>query len=310
MLWGRMRFKKLDLNLLVALDHMMTLKSVSAAADKMFMSQSAMSNALTRLRTYFDDPLLVQVGKRMELTPRAEAMKPAIRDILVRIEATIDTQPEFDPTVSTRKFNVLVSDYTLRVLMPLAVAEMDRQGARVRLNLLAQSESPFLMLERGDADLLITPDFFISSNHPSSLLFEDEYVVLTCGKGPHAKAHIDLAAYKSIPHAIMVPPSSDGQPAESLILERAGITRKVELSTFSFSALPHLLANTGRIATVHRYLAEIACQTNDLVIHKLPFEAPKFRQMMQWHSYRDHDPGIMWIRDVFEKAASQLVSHS
>ena len=91
----------------------MTLKSVSAAADKMFMSQSAMSNALTRLRTYFDDPLLVQVGKRMELTPRAEAMKPAIRDILVRIEATIDTQPEFDPTISTRKFNVLVSDYTL-----------------------------------------------------------------------------------------------------------------------------------------------------------------------------------------------------
>ena len=151
-----MRFKKLDLNLLVALDHMLALQSVSGAADKMFMSQSAMSNALTRLRTYFDDPLLVQVGKRMELTPRAEAMKPAIRDILVRVEATIDTQPEFDPTVSTRQFNVLVSDYTLRVLMPLAMAEMDKQGARVKLNLLAQSDTPFLMLERGDADFLIT----------------------------------------------------------------------------------------------------------------------------------------------------------
>ncbi|WP_400082048.1 LysR family transcriptional regulator [Yoonia sp. R78084] len=305
-----MRFKKLDLNLLVALDHMMTLTSVSAAADKMFMSQSAMSNALTRLRTYFDDPLLVQVGKRMELTPRAEAMKPAIRDILVRIEATIDTQPEFDPTVSTRKFNVLVSDFTLRVLMPHVVAEMDRQEARVRLNLLAQSESPFLTLERGDADLLITPDIFISPNHPSTLLFEDQYVVLACGKGPHSKAHIDLEAYKTLPHAIMVPQSSDGKPAESLILERAGITRNVELSTFSFSALPHLVVNTGRIATVHRSLAEIARQTSDLVIHPLPFDAPVFRQMMQWHSYREHDPGIMWIRDVFERAAGNLTSHS
>ena len=88
-----MRFKKLDLNLLVALDHMIELRSVSAAADKMFMSQSAMSNALTRLRDYFDDPLLVQVGRRMEVTPRAEAMRPAIRDILVRIEATIDAHP-------------------------------------------------------------------------------------------------------------------------------------------------------------------------------------------------------------------------
>jgi len=137
-----------------------------------------MSNALTRLRTYFDDPLLVQVGKRMEITPRAEAMKPAIRDILVRVEATIDTQPEFDPTVSNRKFNILVSDYTLRVLVPLVVAEMDKQGARIGLNFLSQQDSPFLMLERGDADLLITPDVFISQNHPSTLLFEDEYVVL------------------------------------------------------------------------------------------------------------------------------------
>lgn len=304
-----MRFKKLDLNLLVALDHMMALRSVSAAADKMFMSQSAMSNALTRLRTYFDDPLLVQVGKRMELTPRAEAMKPAIRDILVRIEATIDTRPEFDPTVSTRKFNVLVSDYTLSVLMPLVVAEMDRQGAQVRLNLLAQSEQPFLMLERGDADLLITPDVFISENHPSTLLFEDEYVVLACGKGPFAGAVLDVDDYQTIPHAVMVPPSSDGVPAETLFLERAGITRNVELSTFSFSALPSLLVGTGRIATVHHHLARLACQSSDLAIHKLPFEAPAFRQMMQWHSYRDHDPGIMWIRRVFEAAAAQLVKH-
>ena len=304
-----MRFKKLDLNLLVALDHMLALQSVSAAADKMFMSQSAMSNALTRLRTYFDDPLLVQVGKRMELTPRAEAMKPAIRDILVRVEATIDTQPEFDPTVSTRTFNILVSDYTLRVLMPQVVAEMDKQGARVRLNLLAQSDMPFLMLERGDADLLITPDVFISANHPSVLLYEDAYVVLACGKGPYADATLDLEAYESIPHAVMVPPSADGQPAEHYILERAGVSRNVELSTFSFSALPHLIARTGRIATVHRHLAREAQKSNDLAIHPLPFEAPPFRQMMQWHSYRDHDPGLMWLRSVFASAAADLPLH-
>lgn len=301
-----MRFKKLDLNLLVALDHMMTLKSVSAAADKMFMSQSAMSNALTRLRTYFDDPLLVQVGKRMELTPRAEAMKAAIRDILVRIEATIDTQPEFDPTVSNRTFNILVSDYTLRVLMPLVMHELDKQGTRVKVNLLAQNDSPFLMLERGDVDLLITPDLFVSENHPSSLLYEDQYVVAACGKGPYAKKPIDLMEYQTIPHAIMVPPSNDSRPAEGMMLEAAGVRRNVEVTTFSFSALPHLLCNTARIATVHRHLAVIASKSNDLVIHDLPFETPPFRQMMQWHSYRDNDPGIVWIRRTFETAASKL----
>jgi len=305
-----MRFKKLDLNLLVALDHMLALQSVSAAADKMFMSQSAMSNALTRLRTYFDDPLLVQVGKRMEITPRAEAMKPAIRDILVRIEATIDTQPEFDPTVSTRNFNILVSDYTLRVLVPLVVAEMDKQGARVGLNFLAQQDSPYLMLERGDADLLITPDVFTSVNHPSTLLFEDKYIVLACGKGPFSETEITVENYQTIPHVTMVPQSSDGLPAETYILEKAGMTRNVEVKTYSFSALPHLLPGTGRIATVHAHLARIEMRSNDLVMHPLPFEAPPFRQMMQWHSYRDHDPGILWLKGIFERAAEILTKHS
>jgi len=242
-----MRFKKLDLNLLVALDHMLALQSVSAAADKMFMSQSAMSNALTRLRTYFDDPLLVQVGKRMEITPRAEAMKPAIRDILVRIEATIDSQPAFDPTVSTRNFNILVSDYT---------------------------------------------------------------VVIACANGPFAKKAVDLDDYQNTPHAIMVPPSTDGQPAETFILDKADVTRNVELKTFSFSALPHLLPGTGRIATVHAQLARTAMKSIDLVVHPLPFEAPPFRQMIQWHSYRDRDPGIKWMRDTIAKAASTLSKYS
>ncbi len=305
-----MRFKKLDLNLLVALDHMLTLQSVSAAADKMFMSQSAMSNALTRLRTYFDDPLLVQVGKRMEVTPRAEAMRSAIRDILVRIEATLDTQPEFDPTISTRIFNILVSDYTLRVLAPLVLAELDKQGARVGLNFLAQQTSPFLMLERGDADLLITPDIFISMNHPSSLLFEDNYVVLAWAKGPFGSKPIDLDEYQTIPHVIMVPQSADGQPAETFILEKAGVTRNVEIRTFSFSALPHLLPGTGRIATVHAQLARVAMRSSELTMYPLPFAAAPFRQMMQWHTYRSHDPGLVWLRNAFERAAASLAEHS
>lgn len=301
-----MRFKKLDLNLLVALDHMLTLQSVSAAADKMFMSQSAMSNALTRLRQYFDDPLLVQVGKRMELTPRAEAMKEPVRDILVRVEATIDSQPEFDPTQTSRSFSVFVSDYTLRVLAPLVTAEMERQGATARLNFLAQSLSPFLMLERGDADLLVTPDMFISKDHPSTLLFEDQYVVVACAKGPHADIELDLERYQTTPHAIMAPPGLDDTPAEGHMLRDAGVTRNVDLTTHSFSTLPHLVVGTRRIATVHGQMARIAKQTAPLVTHPLPFKAPPFRQMLQWHSYRDLDPGLAWLRSVFEKAASQL----
>ena len=306
-----MRFKKLDLNLLVALDHLVTLKSVSLAAEKMFMSQSAMSNALNRLRQYFDDPLLVQVGKRMEVTPRAEAMHPAIREILVRIEATIDTHPEFDPTQSSRAFNVLVSDYSLRVLIPRVLAEMERQGARIRLNLLTQSSTPHTMLERGDADLLISPDIFISPDHPSQLLFEDTYVVIACANGPHAGEVMDLARYSSARHAVMVPPNTSGMsiPVEERYLNDLGIARQVELTTFSFSSLPYLVAGTGCIATVHGLLADLSGASAGIVTFPMPFEMPPFRQMVQWHSYRDQDPGILWIRDLFATAGATLHPH-
>ena len=306
-----MRFKKLDLNLLVAFDNLVTLKSVTLAAEKMFMSQSAMSNALNRLRQYFDDPLLVQVGKRMEVTPRAEAMHPAIREILVRIEATIDTSPDFDPTGSTRSFNVLVSDYSLRVLAPLVLEEMERQGARVRLNLLAQTMTPDMMLERGDADLLVSPDLFVSAKHPSSLLFEDDYVVIACAHGPHAEGPMDLDRYVAARHVVMVPPNNRGiaAPVEELFLGDLGITRQVEVTTFTFSSLPHLIAGTGRIATVHRLLAEQCLAGSEIRLHPLPFAMPRFRQMLQWHSYRDQDPGIAWLRGAFTAAAERLHDH-
>ncbi|MBZ0129152.1 MAG: LysR family transcriptional regulator [Rhodobacteraceae bacterium] len=304
-----MRFKRLDLNLLVALDHMLELRSVSAAADKMFMSQSAMSNALTRIRTYFDDPLLVQVGRQMNLTPRAEVLRPAIRDILVRIEATIDTELEFHPDQSTRVFNIVLSDYTMRVLMPHVLAVGEAQDATVRFNLIPQTDAPYTLLEKGEVDLLVTPEPFTSRDHPSSLLFEDEYVVVACKNGPYGKAVLDLAAFEAASHVVMVPPNNAGA-IEYGFLESAGIKRKADVRTFSFSNLPYLVAGTSRVATVHKRLAELVAGKNDLDIHPLPFEAQPLQQMIQWHAYRDLDPGISWLRSTFEMAAARMASHS
>jgi len=121
-----MRFNKLDLNLLVALDHLLHLRSVSGAAERMNMTQSAMSNALLRLRDYFDDPLLVKIGRRMELTPRADSLKDPVRDVLVRVEWTIAATSQFDPARSERQFNILLSDYTLATLIPSVLANAPR----------------------------------------------------------------------------------------------------------------------------------------------------------------------------------------
>lgn len=304
-----MRFKRLDLNLLVALDHMLELRSVSGAADKMFLSQSAMSNALTRIRTYFDDPLLVQIGRRMELTPRAEALRPAIRDILVRVEATIDTELEFLPAESTRVFDIVLSDYSLRVLMPHLLFVAEAQSAAVRFNLIPQRDMPYTLLERGEVDLLVTPRPFTSKDHPSSLLYEDDYVVVACKNGPYGAMEMDLQTYENASHVVMVPSNNAGA-MEASFLESAGVQRNADVKTFSFSNLPYLVAGTHRIATVHKRLATLVAAQNGLVIYPLPFDSQPLEQMIQWHAYRALDPGITWLRSAFELAASRMETHS
>ncbi len=302
-----MRFKQLDLNLLVALDNLLALQSVSAAAERMNMSQSAMSNALTRLRSYFGDQLLVQVGRRMELTPRAAAMQPAVRDILVRIEATIETAPVFDAVVSDREFSILLSDYSLTVLMPRVLELAHEAGANVRFRLLPQTASPFLLLEKGEADLLISPEVYVSDEHPYERLYDDTYVCVTWTGSRHSGRRMTRKSFLESGHVIMVPPNAAGS-FESELLGQMGVDRRVEVRSFSFSTLPHLVVGTDRIATVHRLVAKSTMQHVPVEMHDLPFPVPALTQAMQWHSYRDSDPGIVWLRDLFLRAATELRS--
>ncbi|MAM59889.1 LysR family transcriptional regulator [Maritimibacter sp. UBA3975] len=300
-----MRFKKLDLNLLVALDHMLELRSVTGAADRMFMSQSAMSNALTRLRTYFGDPLLVQVGRRMELTPRAESLRPMIRDILVRMEAAIDTRPEFLPEESDRTFNLLLSDYSLRVLMPEVFKRVGRENAKVRFNLRAQEEAPYTQIARGEVDLLIAPEPYTSKDHPSALLYEDRYMVAVCRHGRYGEGPIDREAFETAGHVTMVPPQQ-ARTADGELLAEAGLSRRIEVTTFSFTSLPRLVAGTDRMATVHGRLAKLMADQEDIVFHPMPVETRALRQMMQWHVLRDEDPGLRWLRGIMASTAASL----
>src|SRR5215207_1307427 len=167
-----MRFNKLDLNLLVALDALLTECSISRAATRVHLSQSAMSNALARLRAFFGDDLLVPVGRTMELTPRAQAMKEPVRDVLVRIDSAIVAHPQFDPSRSDRSFQLLVSDYTTVTLMPHLLALTRRESATVRFLLcpLPHLEQPARALVRGEADLLVVPRNYCSPDHPVELL--------------------------------------------------------------------------------------------------------------------------------------------
>ncbi len=301
-----MRFKKLDLNLLVALDALLTEKNVTRAGERVFLSQSTMSNALARLRQYFDDELLVQVGGRMELTPRAVMLHDAVRDVLVRIDTTIAAKPAFDPAESEREFTLFVSDYSMEVLIPGALALASAQGSRVRFNLQPQVNQPYRHLERGEADLLIIPQTFCSPDHPVDLLFEDRFVCVVWRESALAQGELTQERYLRARHVTMRPPGG-GQPVfDTWLASDHGLSREIGLATYSFGVIPHLVVGTELVGTVHARLAQRLQPLLPIEIRPVPLPMRAFSQAMQWHKYLTRDPGLIWLRSLLKEAAARL----
>jgi LysR family transcriptional regulator, nod-box dependent transcriptional activator len=300
-------FNKLDLNLLVALDALLTDHSISRAAERVHVSQPAMSNALARLREYFDDPLLVQVGRKMEPTPRAEALKDAVRDVLVRVDSTIAMQPKFEPAQSDREFQLLVSDYTLTVLAPHLVALAAEQSPGVRFQFHPQVENPQRVLERGEADLLVIPTGFCSPDHPIEVLFEEEFCcVVWSGSRLAAAGTVSFEDYTAAGHVMMQPPG--GTSFETWFMQRYGVSRRIEVTTFSFATAPSLVVGTERIATLHTRLARLVQRHLPLTLLTPPMPMPRMEQAIQWHKYRTQDPGLVWLRGLLQQASRRMDS--
>ncbi len=306
-----MRFNKLDLNLLVALDAMLSLKSVSRAAEQLNLSQSAMSNALARLREHFDDALLVQVGRKMELTPRAEGLQDSVRDVLVRVDTTISAKPEFIPATSDREFRIFVSDYSMVTLMPHLLALAAQASHSVRFHFLPQQNQPQRLLDRGEADLLVIPQIYCSPDHPMDKLLDEAFCCIVWQDGQLATperapgGRLTLDAYRGAGHVVMQPPGA-APSFEGAAMQTQGITRRVEVSTFSFVGALSLVVGTDRVATVHRRLAAYGQQFLPVKVLEPPVDLPLMTQAMQWHKYRTNDPGLVWLRELLVQAVKQM----
>lgn len=301
-----MRFNKLDLNLLVALDALLTECSITRAAERVHLSQSAMSNALGRLRDYFEDELLVQVGRRLEPTPRAEVLREAVRDVLVRIDTSIAAQPQFDCTTSDREFRLCISDYSMEVLLPRVLEIAAHQRSTVRFRLQPQVAYPARALERGEADLLLIPKAYVSPDHPTELLFNDEFVCAVWRESSHVRDGLSFERYASAGHVVMQPVDTDKPAFESWFVQRYGLSRRIEVTTYSFAALPFLVVGTERVATVHAMLARAIAPALPIAMLPLPLPMPPFEQAMQWHKHRSLDPGLIWLRSLLQQAARTL----
>lgn len=301
-----MRFNRLDLNLLVALDALLAERSVSRAAARMSLSPSATSDALARLREYFGDELLVQVGRRMEPTPRGEALRDPVREMLVCVESTIVAPPSFDPEHSRRLFRIFASDYTQMVLAPALMQQVAARRCSASFEFLPQVTEPGRELERGDADLLVMPESLLTGGNPHRVLYEEHFVCVVWQGSPLAQGTLTRERYLAARHVVMRPQGVRADSYEDWFLRRHGLQREVAATSYGFANAAGLLLGTPWVATMHERLARQLARVWPLQLRPCPLEIPPMRQAVQWHAFRNNDPGIAWLLDQLGQAARSL----
>lgn len=290
-----MRFQRLDLNLLVALDVLLAEKSVSLAADRLCLSQSATSSALGRLRDYFGDELLVVKGRSMVLTARAEELIEPVRAVLDQIRSTIAIAPEFDPATCDRQIRFMASDYSTQVLLAGALAMIEDEAPNMRFEIQPMGDSPIDTLERGQIDLLLTIDYAISSDHPSQVLFEDDYVVVGDASNPAMEGDMTREKYFSLGHVTARFGKSRTPAFDDWFVRRQKTQRRIEVVAPTFLSQTALVVGTKRIATMHRRLASQMVKVLPLTLREVPFDIPPIREAIQWHITNNNDRALRWV---------------
>jgi LysR family transcriptional regulator, nod-box dependent transcriptional activator len=302
-----MRLGRLDLNLLVALDALLTERSVSLAADRLCLSQSATSSALGRLRDYFGDELLVVRGRNMVLTARGEQLIEPVRAVLEQIRTTVAIAPPFDPATSDRLVRIMASDYSTQVLLADALAAFENDAPNMRFEIQAMTDNPPEAIERGYVDLLISIDVSISADHPSQILFEDDYVIVGAADNPLLSKPVTREVYFEIGHVAARFGKSRLPAFEDWFVRRQKQTRRVEVVAPSFLSLSGLVVGTQRIATMHRRLAEQMVRSLPLVMREMPFPIPPIRESIQWNISNNNDRALRWVVERLALVASGKV---
>ncbi|WP_043310428.1 LysR family transcriptional regulator [Pseudomonas sp. ML96] len=290
-----MRFNHLDLNLLVALDVLLEEQNITRAAERLHMTQSATSGVLGRLRNFFEDDLLVQVGRKMQPTPYALELAIPVREVLLTIRSSITTKVVFEPQSSKRHFKIMTSDYLISVLLAQVIQKIHELAPSITFELIAPSDADLVV--RGEVDLMIAPERYIIEGHPSQLLFEEEHVCVVWDKNELVGEQLSLEQYMEMGHVSVGFGRNRHPSIEEWFMTQYGFNRRLEVITHDFNTLPQLVIGTHRIATMHRRLARIYTKYLPLRILPPPVKIPVMHEYMFWHRSMDGDPMHRWLRE-------------
>lgn len=285
-----------DLAALATLDALLQESSVSGAARRLGLSTPAVSHALNKLRERFDDPLLVRAGRQMVLTPRAEALRPRVRDA-VSVAGRVFQAPEaFEPGRVERMFKISVTDYVLLVFGG-GLDDAVREGAPgMDLRFVPNAVDDAERLRAGDTDLAIGIYGELPPELRTRPIITDRLVCVVREGHPSVRRKLTLERFTSLPHIQVAPRGQPGGYVDELLAER-GLSRRVTRAVPYFQVALEMAARSDRVLTVSERIARLLGARLKLQVLEPPLRLEPFALSMVWHPRFDADPAHRWLRE-------------
>jgi DNA-binding transcriptional LysR family regulator len=299
-------FLDIDLNLLIALDALLTSQSVTIAAEALHRSQPALSASLKRLRYRFGDELLLRVGNRYELTPLAVQLRPRVATLLADVERLFATRSVFDEAESSREFAVFTADYGQQLLGRAIADELALAAPNARLRFLPLTDE--VIFDARDAlrsvDGLIMPAGFVDGL-PHVSAFADRWVLIVARDNDQVGDTVTLAELAEL-HWVTSFHRNGSQVPAVRQLQLIGVDPKVDVALEGFDSIPSFLRGTNRIAVIQERLAARIASPADFRLLECPFEVVPLVETLWWHPSLERDPGHSWFRSIVEAAGRRI----
>ncbi len=298
--------RQLDLNLLITLDVLITEASVTRAAKRLNISQSAMSYSLKRLRSILQDEILIRTSREMEVTPYAQQISDRLHKILLEIQSTLLVKETFNPSTAEEIFKIAVSDYVEATIGPHLLQQLTNQapGMRIRVSNFGK-ETVMTALDNNHIDLVINPNLPLKSWHMKEDLYQEDFVCVV--RGDESLTELSRADYLERSH-ILVSLRDDFRGKGDEILKQQQQSRQVVWSTTHFITVPFLLANSDCVALLPCRMAQQCAKAMNLKLLPPPIAIEGFTISMVWHQRHDNNPAHKWLRQQIIAATGNIDS--
>jgi DNA-binding transcriptional LysR family regulator len=295
-----------DLNLLPALDALLSTGSVTAAARRLGLSTSAMSRTLARLRSATGDSLLVRAGRGLVPTPRAEALRDRVQGLAREVQAVLSPQQDgFDIATLERTFTIRTNEGFVAVFATALVAAVTREAPRVRLRFAPKPVKDAAPLREGQIDLEIGVLGEFAPEVKTHFLFRDQFIGVVRDRHPLLEAALTPARYAACGHVVVSRMGKLAGPVDHA-LARRGLARKVVVVVPGFLDALRIARQSDLVALVPSWCFGSRSEPliQGLQSFELPVQTPRIAVSAMWHPRVEADPAHRWFRDTVIKVCA------